>query len=552
MTEIRSSTTDSAYEQRRVPIASAQSGAAAGPSTFNEFFALIRQATKTGRPESATRPPNPRTTDERSSQRADETGQRADRQERTSYDRTRDARRDDSAEAAAAREDRDTDPTKGEHRDDTADAGASGENADQTKPDEADRQDAQQPRKEDDSEEGTAAVVEPPVAGQGARVSSNGDESAESQNQTETEGKSQAKSADEAQSTEQAASSDVARQAQSAGKDAGDTDTDSAEQGSASRDGASGDEKTGKAQRPDDQRSSSQANNEFTADSQDRENDGQDRKHSQGEDSAAARKGARRSRMRSDRSASDATTHQAPQLGGATSRPVEAGTTADQATAATESTLQSTSSARDGTSASNPASPPLHAGGQTSPRESAPVDASTRHTGIEPSRVQAAEANSPEPRAANQTAQAQVDRARFIRRVSQAFQAASDRGGTVRLRLHPPELGSLRLELQMKDGTMTARLEAEQPAARQLLLEHLPALRDRLAQQGLRVDRFDVDLMGQHSGDPSSGQQGEDPTGHSGRGRSPIIRGDATPPAEEEPQLAPPRTAATGDFDVIV
>src|SRR5204862_830526 len=40
-----------------------------------------------------------------------------------------------------------------------------------------------------------------------------------------------------------------------------------------------------------------------------------------------------------------------------------------------------------------------------------------------------------------------VDPARFVGRVAKAFQTAHDRGGTLQLRLSPPELGSLRLEL---------------------------------------------------------------------------------------------------------
>jgi flagellar hook-length control protein FliK len=87
-----------------------------------------------------------------------------------------------------------------------------------------------------------------------------------------------------------------------------------------------------------------------------------------------------------------------------------------------------------------------------------------------------------------------VDPARFIGRVAKAFQTAHERGGTLQLRLSPPELGSLRLELTVKDGVMTAVLETETTAARRVLLDHLPALRDRLAEQNIRVERFDVDV----------------------------------------------------------
>jgi flagellar hook-length control protein FliK len=87
-----------------------------------------------------------------------------------------------------------------------------------------------------------------------------------------------------------------------------------------------------------------------------------------------------------------------------------------------------------------------------------------------------------------------IDPARFIGRVAKAFQTANDRGGTLQIRLSPPELGSLRLEMTVKDGVLSANLQTENANARRLLLDHLPALRDRLAEQNIRVDRFDVDV----------------------------------------------------------
>jgi flagellar hook-length control protein FliK len=89
-------------------------------------------------------------------------------------------------------------------------------------------------------------------------------------------------------------------------------------------------------------------------------------------------------------------------------------------------------------------------------------------------------------------------------------QTAQDRGGLVQLRLSPPELGSLRLELTMQNGVMMAAVETETPAARQVLLDHLPALRERLAEQNIRIERFDVDVRQENSGgqaDPRAQQE---------------------------------------------
>lgn len=88
----------------------------------------------------------------------------------------------------------------------------------------------------------------------------------------------------------------------------------------------------------------------------------------------------------------------------------------------------------------------------------------------------------------------QVDPAKFVSRVARAIQTAQDRGTPLLLRLNPPELGSLKLEMSVQQGTLSASVEADNQAAKQLLLENLPALRERLADQNIRIERFDVDV----------------------------------------------------------
>ncbi len=96
--------------------------------------------------------------------------------------------------------------------------------------------------------------------------------------------------------------------------------------------------------------------------------------------------------------------------------------------------------------------------------------------------------------------------------MEQAFQDVNSQGGSVRLRLSPPDLGSLKIEIKVSRGEMTARVEADTPSARNLLLDNLPALRDRLAQHDIKVQRFDVDLMDRSGGgmaNQSSQQQNQ-------------------------------------------
>jgi flagellar hook-length control protein FliK len=104
----------------------------------------------------------------------------------------------------------------------------------------------------------------------------------------------------------------------------------------------------------------------------------------------------------------------------------------------------------------------------------------------------------------------QAERVRFVQRVVSAFEAMGSRTDSVRIRLSPPELGSLHLEISVQNGTLSAHLQAETPAARDLLLHNLPELRQRLSQQDIKVDRFDVDLMDRSPGG-TSGQGGSQP-----------------------------------------
>jgi len=93
------------------------------------------------------------------------------------------------------------------------------------------------------------------------------------------------------------------------------------------------------------------------------------------------------------------------------------------------------------------------------------------------------------------------------------------------LRLSPPELGSLRLEINISNGEMTARVQAETPAARNVLLEQPAALRERLAQHDIKVQRFDVDLMDRSGGGTSNqSSQYQNPSGQKWPARAFVVR----------------------------
>jgi flagellar hook-length control protein FliK len=143
-----------------------------------------------------------------------------------------------------------------------------------------------------------------------------------------------------------------------------------------------------------------------------------------------------------------------------------------------------------------------------------------------------------------------AERVRFAQRVARAFETAAERGTPLRLRLHPPELGSLRIEVTVRNGALSARLEAETEAAKSVLIDHLPALRERLAEHNLRIERFEVGWSGQSSGGLPQ-RPGEQPGGHAFRGGLASTSVDPRTPLEPAAARAP-RTGDQSHIDVLV
>jgi len=133
----------------------------------------------------------------------------------------------------------------------------------------------------------------------------------------------------------------------------------------------------------------------------------------------------------------------------------------------------------------------------------------------------------------------QSERARFVQRVARAFESMGDRNGTIRMALHPPELGALKLHLSVRKGAMEARVEVETENARSLLVENLPALRERLAEQNIKVERFDVDFMNRSMGGSSQDAGQQSHSQEQARGRD-----QTSPSFQEKKQNAPVESAS--------
>jgi flagellar hook-length control protein FliK len=63
---------------------------------------------------------------------------------------------------------------------------------------------------------------------------------------------------------------------------------------------------------------------------------------------------------------------------------------------------------------------------------------------------------------------------------------------SVNIKLHPQELGELRMEIKVHQDNIKAHIIAQNPQAEEMINRHLPRLREALEQQGLHLQQIDV------------------------------------------------------------
>jgi flagellar hook-length control protein FliK len=177
----------------------------------------------------------------------------------------------------------------------------------------------------------------------------------------------------------------------------------------------------------------------------------------------------------------------------------------------------------------------------------------TNPTLATPSSFAAGFSQGPSPEGSSAPGLSTIDRARFVQRVARAFQSVGDQGGQIRLRLSPPDLGSLQMQISVKDGGLTAHIQADNSTVQQVLLDSLPELRDRLAQQNIQIDRFDVEVAGQSSGGLPQSPQGNPDFDQAGRRAAVTMNPPSIAAAAETNQVVNPASAQTsGALNVVV
>jgi len=98
----------------------------------------------------------------------------------------------------------------------------------------------------------------------------------------------------------------------------------------------------------------------------------------------------------------------------------------------------------------------------------------------------------------------------------------------------------------VQDGALSAKLQTETETAKSLLLDNLPALKERLAEQKISVTRFDVEVRDQSQGslpDTLPGNAQPDQRGQSSGDRR--GRKTAAPPVAAIPAIG--KAVATND-----
>ena len=139
------------------------------------------------------------------------------------------------------------------------------------------------------------------------------------------------------------------------------------------------------------------------------------------------------------------------------------------------------------------------------------------------------------------SSQALVDGDRFTAGVMRGLSAMlNQRGGVMTMRLQPPQLGDLRVQMTIARGVVTAQFHVATPQAHALLEQSLAVLRSALEANGLTVERLTVHSMqttnAQATRQEAADEQSQSSRHHSdaGEGRSRGRRDDDGEPLSHQ------------------
>lgn len=96
---------------------------------------------------------------------------------------------------------------------------------------------------------------------------------------------------------------------------------------------------------------------------------------------------------------------------------------------------------------------------------------------------------------------------KLVDQVTSAMNKAVASGQVLKIRLHPPELGVLQVELVQTENGLSARLETDTLSTQKLLKEHMAVLKETLQQQGHSIEKIDVQMQQRSASDDQQKQQ---------------------------------------------
>lgn len=108
---------------------------------------------------------------------------------------------------------------------------------------------------------------------------------------------------------------------------------------------------------------------------------------------------------------------------------------------------------------------------------------------------------------------------RFTNRIVRGLTAMiNQRGGVMTMRLDPPDLGELRIQMSLSRGVVSAQFEASNPQAHELINKHLATLRSSLESQGLTVERLQSQAPPAASSQETTEESADDQSHDGGQG----------------------------------
>lgn len=86
----------------------------------------------------------------------------------------------------------------------------------------------------------------------------------------------------------------------------------------------------------------------------------------------------------------------------------------------------------------------------------------------------------------------QIDQ--LVERVAEGVRQSQSTGQQLKIRLSPPELGTLQIEVSLKNGEYTAKMEVQSSRTQKMINDNIAQLKEALIKTGVSLDRIDVHI----------------------------------------------------------